>query len=707
MSTVPGGTVSGGARRARNTLAAAVLMLAVTAIAGLAVFLGTRVSARFDVTATREHALSPQTVAVLARLNHPVTLVIATDLRTVSGPARTRLTDVLDKFTRATPHLRIVTIDTASAAGVAEFDGLLDQIAQSDAPIIDAAAKAVAAGSAVAEDLANGLDALSAALLTTGGAAGERAKAVWENLAAVARVDAGDLRAAAREAARLAAGKAEGLPVPPLDQACRLLRSTFERTATNLASLAGTLDAVRNSPQTSAELKAAATNAAQSVPTLRDRAARTGVALDRAGRIPVLAVARTVQRSRAVLLVDSAPAPIDDPRPRVTAIDADALLPSPAAGEAALDQRARAEELVASAIGVMLSPVRPVVVLVHPLPQKLAPDFAELTEFASRLSLRGIELVEWATALDREPPIIPPTASGARRPVVYVSLSLEVRAPEDAARLGRLGDALAQLVASGRNVLISVNPSTLPGVGAPDPCVSFLEPLGLRVDSGRPLMEEVRSAGARAVSPDQYTTDPGAGHPIARTIAGLRTLLLWPLAMSAAPTPGVRIEPVITLPDRPGLWAESEWQPYRQVPAGQRAQVTNPPAKDSSRDGAGDGSPWTVAAAIERTSAEFPGTQRLLVVGSNGWFVDGVLRLSAVVDGKPFAITPGNNELLLASVAWLAGQDELLARSASAMSAPTIPNLSSGQIAALRWLLIAGVPGAVLVLGVLYRAVRG
>lgn len=700
-----------GSTRSANLLAATVLVLALTAIVGLLIFLGSRASTRMDVTSTRQHLLSPQTRAILSRLDRSLTLVVATDLRQTSPAARQRLIDVLDKFSNASERLSVRMIDTGSSAGIAQFDATLVQLANDDKAAIARSSDAIASATGMAEEFSRALDDLAGLLMAVGeasGSPGDRARQVWENQAAITRVDAEDLRKASRDSRAVMQQNAPGLPIPLLDVAARPLRTAFDRSAGNLSALAGAAEAVLGAPAATEAVKTRLRPISQALPAQRNRAARVVSALDQAVRLPILTVAHAIEKTRAILLIDSSPAS-DDGRPRLTAIDADALLPSDPAA-AAIDLRSRSEELIATAIGAMSNPYRPVVVLVHPLGQRLSPDFNELAEIRNRLAMRGIDLLEWAVALDRDMPTIPTIGgSSVRRPVVFVSLSRDVRTPEDATRMGRLADAISQIIASGKPLLLSVNPSTLPGSGAPDPMVAFLPAMGLTADSGRTLMEETRTANARVVAPEQLITDPGSAHPIAACLNGLRTALLWPIALTLKDDPpsGAAATPLISIAARPGIWAESEWQPYRQVPASQRGMVTNPPAKDSPQDRAGDGKPWLVAAAIERTQPDFAGTQRIVVVGSNGWFLDQVLRLYVTVDGKPVAATPGNAELFLSSIAWLAGQDELLVRSASAQAAPTIGNLSPGQLSALRWLLIAGLPAGTLVLGLLYRAWRG
>ena len=65
--------------RPRLALQAFVLAFALTAVAALAILLGSQVSLRADVTATREHQLSPQTRSILAQLNEPLVLVVGAE----------------------------------------------------------------------------------------------------------------------------------------------------------------------------------------------------------------------------------------------------------------------------------------------------------------------------------------------------------------------------------------------------------------------------------------------------------------------------------------------------------------------------------------------------------------------------------------------------------------------------------------------------
>jgi hypothetical protein len=126
------------------------------------------------------------------------------------------------------------------------------------------------------------------------------------------------------------------------------------------------------------------------------------------------------------------------------------------------------------------------------------------------------------------------------------------------------------------------------------------------------------------------------------------------------------------------------------------------PKFDAGQDERG---PWTLAAAVERANAG--SKQRVVVVGSSGWFFDTITQAAASVDGRVVAQFPGNMELFDASVLWLTGGDELIAQSPQADAVPLVGAIDPQRLLVLRLLLILGVPLAVLALGVAHRVVFG
>src|SRR5690606_22763466 len=135
------------------------------------------------------------------------------------------------------------------------------------------------------------------------------------------------------------------------------------------------------------------------VQQLRESADLAGERVGRLPILPIVAVARTLERTSAALV-------IGPPSLRaggsaagtLRAIEFDTLFPSRRVDQSkvgpTLDLRSRAEELVSTAL-VALGPVgakAPIVVLVHDMPMRLSPSFQGMTGVVDRLRMRGMEV---------------------------------------------------------------------------------------------------------------------------------------------------------------------------------------------------------------------------------------------------------------------------------------------------------------------------
>lgn len=699
-------------RRRRYAWQTAVLLLAVTLSCLFAVVLAANLPLRFDVTATREHRLSPRTLEQLAALEGPHELVLVANFAAIDRRSRQRTEDVLDAFSRAAPNLRITRIDVGSGAGLAEYDRLLGRIAELYREQINEQTGALrelfVAGARAAEsarELGEAVRAVPRLPPEADPRRGETLAQYFEGRSALLRVHADDIERALRSAEQLLEQERIGdAPIPPLDRVRATLRAPLNEFASDLAGLRDDLSAIAGAAEAHPVVRDRAGPLQSDAVRLRDRVARTVAAIDSLADLPALTLARTIQRSTAAMVIGP---PTADGGHRVAAIELDAMLPPATAmapDQPRPDVRAMSEELLAGALGSIGARRAPTVVLMHGEPTRFSPDFRAFRRLADRLRLRNIRVVEWAAAMDPEPSLPSPD----ERPVVYVTVSTDPFTPEGAGRMGRLADAIERLVRRGENVLLSVNPSTLPHAGEPDPMTRFLEPLGVGAESGRPLLQEHRGPGGRIVSPDFYLPGPEAAHPVSGAIEGMTTLLLWPIPLrldEIESRKGVSVEPVIVVPHRETIWGESDWLRFRQTPRGQRHLLADQPARDSARD-LTEG-PFTVAAAVERRLPDRPSPQRLLVVGSNGWFMDPVTEASQIIEGRTVYDSPGNLELFEAGVYWLAHQDERIVRSAAAQAVPLIAPLTAAQASVLRWVLIVVMPLMVLIVGGVWRVLRG
>jgi hypothetical protein len=334
------------------------------------------------------------------------------------------------------------------------------------------------------------------------------------------------------------------------------------------------------------------------------------------------------------------------------------------------------------------------------------------------MALRGIDMAEWAVCVDAEPPALAKFDPSGKRPVVYVALSTDTAAnvgakgqsgPERSAKLAK---ALASVVGAGKPLLLSLNPSTLPTFGESDPMVSFLPGFGLTADTGHPLLKERFTADGRHVDAFQSLVGKSAEHPIARRSPDFPLASSGPSRSSPRqgrsraprkkPSSDAHSTPLYLVEDK-AVWAESQWLGYWQVRLQEHDAVrtSRRGMLETPREVRG---PWPPPATRPLTVSGIaaPSPRRLQHV------VHGPGRSRARPGRWPPAFTnPGNSELFEASVYWLAGQDEMIAASATARAVPLIRPLSGGTVLALRWLAIAGLPGGVLLVGMVWRLLRG
>jgi len=731
-ATSPSTQRSSASRRLRYGLSSLALILCACISLALAnlIALDPRLRIVADVTATGEHRLAPRTQSVLASLPPGYEIIIAG--AGDSDPAvRRRVADVLDSLAR-TNRLTVTWIDDPAGP---DYASLITRLVERDRPALATASTAL---STSADELDRAADLLTrtgdalgniAALIPAPASASPTTPAALARqqlteYAAIARTMATDSRANAQNI-RATLAQTSGPGVPPLDTAANIARRALSRLASELQSLAAALTALASADSTPREAALRAQSLNQQLTLGRDPIA---LAADRATALAIpdlVRVARVLESSQAVLVVSP---------DRLGAIAFGTLFPASipqTVGGARADIGAAAEDLLASSIASLAAPASPIVVLMHasgdanqpggsPSPDPRLLDRGAINALLERLALRRIDVVEWRVAAEQEPPSLASLNPDFARPVVYVVLgATSFSNPTGPSSLGgadrvqRLAAAVRRLADRGSPILLCLPPSSMPAFGGADAQAALLADFGLRADSGRPLLSERILGGRRIVDTDRLVTaSTDTDHPIASATATLAIGLPWVLPIESIDAqadgpPGVRLErtALITV-STPATWGESQWLNYRNIPPEQRAQAGQAaPTPDADRDDTTG--PWTIAWAVQRSTPALADPQRLVAIGSTGWFFDALAAQSEVVNGRVVPTLPGNGELFEAAVFWLAGQEEFIARSAAAGSVPTIRPLTPTQSTIIHWLVLAILPLGTLALGVACRVIRG
>ena len=701
------------ARATRFALASTVTILALTAACVLAVLIAGRYKLRFDVTASGEHSLAPRTLALLDSLDQPLSIVLSANLQRLDRRVRQRMDDALGAFAEASPQLAVMRIDTGSPGATDAYAQLIADMAQRDAPMIDRVTSAADQSLIGFARLCLSLDELADQCRSIAGASPGDIAAQWNDAAGVLETLASELRQAIEDARPLMMSPYAGVALPESDAILRKIDPTIQKIARALSALQSHASKKPDVPRP-ADLQSQITHAGDAAHNALQLAADALDPLRRAPRIDALDVARLLAQREAIVVIG--------PR-RATAVDFDALFPA-AAIRSNTGQNAPSaslifagEDLIATAIATATTAAQPTVVLVHAETDRIFDDDALPTqgaaaafgELISSLRRRQFTVAEWPVALDTPMPTQASLNLKDESPLVWFVLDAPPpTAPEGLTRIKKLGDAIGRLTDRGESILLTINPSDLPSVGETNPIVSALPAFGLTGDSGRVVITRVSTPTGPQFIYSHTLRRADTANPIGAAIDALSTLLPAPIPISITPTPNTTAWPILSIESSNDTWAEARWQNV----LAQRV-ATEPPTPDPKQDALTG--PFNIVVAAERHRAPTEpasihsgagGIQRIVAVGARSWYIDQIASQRIRVEGREAARYPGNRELLAASIAWLAGQDDLIARSPDVADIPRIKPLSTSQVAAIRWFLIAGMPALVLAIGAALRLIR-
>jgi len=372
-----------------------------------------------------------------------------------------------------------------------------------------------------------------------------------------------------------------------------------------------------------------------------------------------------------------------------TAIPSWQLLPRLAAGgedaPVRFDRRFRGEQVIAAAIR-SLRETPPTVVLVHAEERSLlrsTTEGSDLHAITDALRASRIEVREWFIA-DAAAPSIPDRS----RAVWMVVPPMTRRGVETSAAERLLIDRTRALLDRGEPVLMTLARSLLPAFRQRDPWSALVAELGVEADTGTVIFELDRTGTGRgAVRPWQVVERGTGEHPLGKVIDGLATLVTHPTPLRPIDRPGLRTWPLLMIEPAPSRWLETDWRTEGQ-------QRSSPPAGSLLDE------PVAVAMAVDRSGADAAGSQRVVVVGSGGWLHSSVVGASESLGGGRLALTsPGNRELLLGAVHWLAAMDDLVVPGPSGRELARLAGLDPTARTLWSALAIIGLPASALAIG--------
>jgi len=732
MSTNPRGQLGAGSRAGSWVLAGVFLTACAVSVALVNIIASQTLTDRIDVTASGDHELGERLLGLLDSLEDDATLILAGPWsagreaqasQALPGPDSIRRAfDALEEIDRASSLFELRALDTSTPSGRGRFFREIERLAQRDRGEIAALRESIDGAIELSGTLSDSLDLVAERLRAMASERGIDASVsrALQRLAAEAGAGASRMRQHAADT-RAAADEPIGtLGIDALDRGLEAARSMLGRGQGQLERLERAGEVVADAVMDDIELRDPIDEIARAIGGMRDRAAVLADRLQRARVPPAVRVARTLLTGNGAVLVGGAA-----DGPGIVAIGFDALFGTlgigrQGAGPSVVDAGALAEDAVANALAVATRPDRPIVVLVHGEVQRWVMSSSALESFRERLAMRGMDLLEWPAAIQPDPPNPRSVPGGDRRPVVYLVMStssVRVSGVEEGmngpARAAAVGEALRWIVDGGHPVLLAAHVSwPASAYDGADPQTAWLYGFGLVADPARAVVTRVPTAAGEVLEFAHRVLPVSGAHPLQRAVEGLPIALRWPIALeSTAEVP----DGVVTLErtalvriDADRTWAEREWQPMWEAAQRSDADSLMGPGLAAPTPGIDDTTgPWTVAWAVERRVRGGGQPQRAVVVGSNRWFVDAATTPMRAQDGRLVRENPGNRPLLESSIAWLAGQDEMVAADASSRPVARIRSLSAGEMVGIGWAVVIVPPILVVLLGVIFRLVRG
>jgi len=651
---------------------------------------------RADATKTRTYSLSEQTTKLLEDIEGDWTIAVVLTTEGVDRALLRQIEQVLDRYDRASPNISIVRIDPADPASLDRYEALLIRLKRSYAEPIAEYDAALKAGRDTLGRFTVFLQQQASALITVSRALPEQdaARLQIEQLLGVISLRLEQVRQVETELDRALAVD-QGRPLADYETARSILAVSLDTWADEFYRIVELFNGWRDSPSTDMTVRGfVAAQRTQYDDWVQELAGRA----DPLKQLPPLELARigrSLEAGETAIVFGPDGAAVIPPQQLFARLN----LRRRGSDTVAFDQRFRGEQAISAAIRMLSDGGEmPVVILVHAQDESLLRRRGQNIDFmgaAEILNASRFDVREWIVPRSDKPRVPRDRASVwvvVPPPIPHPKTTLNVSDAEQ-----KLIDATHGLIADGEAVLLSLTPSALTRTGSNDPWPALIAPYGLTVDTTRTVFELARDESGQPINQRviQLSNYP-AGSAIGSAVHGLRTVFDLPLVIGLddAVAPDVRRVVVLAVEPSEKRWLETDWM--------LDPDTLDEPTVDQRFD-----EPAPLVVAAERRNPVQPGQQRILVVGSGGWLLSYLADVVIPVGGdRMVLVNPGNFELLMAGITWLAGDDDRIAASPVSRQVARLEGVTESVQSLWRWVALAIMPGACLVLGIFVWTVR-
>jgi hypothetical protein len=639
--------------------------------------------AQFDATKTRAYSLSPQTQRLLDTLDGSWTIAMVLNEDDADPATLRQIDEVLRRYAQSQADIAITRLDPTDPAALGEFERLIDQLRQrylDDVQAYDAALdrgrEAFEALRMFAQQQAGQLDVIVRRLAQDDPT---RRPIVQRAGALGLLANEGELVTQEIDRARRMDGEQY---IPEYDVARSILVQALSQWANELFEMSKLF---RQWLQRTDIDPAVRTFAQRENGTYEQLAGDLIASADELRQLPAMElsdIGRQLGQGEAAIIIGPDGA---------AAIPASQLLPHNRMDQqrdmVTFDQRFRGEQIISSTMRSMLIDPMPRVIFVHAEAQSLMQNQAmdaDLVGVRNILSVARYTVTEWIVGRMPRPDPVP-----GQRDVWVIVPPPPARGLQPQPGDVELRTITQELIEDGQPVLLSLYPSFLPKYGQVDAWAIVPTPFEIQPDTAHLILErEIGPEGKPQLQTSQRIIDMPADHPVARAVHGQWLRLPLAIPLKAIPTDDPQVTRIVLAEVNPD---EARWidRPWREM------TDAEPPDDEALL-----AAPVPVVVASERPHPAGHGTQRMIVVGSGGWMVSNVADRVTPVGGNRVALNdPGNHELMLASVAWLAGLDELIAPSPTSQEVSRLTGLSPQVRARWKWIVLVVMPVGCLLLG--------
>lgn len=671
---------------------------------------------RYDLTATRQYSLSPQTVRVLSELENNYTLVALIDPRAQTLEDRVqiqRVIDLVQEYGRYSPRLTVERINPAT--DVTQADRLYQRVRERFESRLETLVGATEQGrvalAGAAEQLAT-VTALMGAVAEDDALINQASMRMVEGVyAAFQRLDADLSTVDAQIEQQL------DQPLPDYRAIRESLVVTLSQVdETFLTQAIAAFERVNRVADTPDNAKDKLLQAIERMTVLRETVRKAVSDLQFAE--PVEAYDRT----RTALVTQESVVILGPDRVRVVplnemfrAVPRDLV---EQAGE--LELGFIGEEKLTGALLSMSMDSPPMVVFIQP---GRAPAIGERGQYqyvAQRLRSASMRVEQWlptgqVTQFGQMPAGPPPQAESGQK-TIWIVLPFPPPDPSNPTSMMNAGEKtkitelLDERLARGDAAMVMLGVEPGAAFSEPNPILGWLEGFGLYPQLDRIVLRQVRLPDRRSANTARFdVTQWPDDSPITRALAGMPAVFVQasPIDLGAKPNddessddmpdptkPRAALTPLVVLRS-PDMWSTSDLVSPEQV--------GEAPIDEATRRAT-----FTVGVAAERSDS------RLIVVTDPMWAMDLITsNASSTLSQQTVGLAeymgaafPGNAELFVNSVYWLAGLDELIAASPRTQDIRRIDAIAPETLTAWRWILVAGMPVLILVIGVAVWLVR-